>query len=150
MTPRRTFLTSTAAVAAGSVLSAAAVPASGAVSPDAELIAACAEFSRLDREFGQTDFGADPFSSEADHAEAEQDRICRLMDEVSDRIVAFRATTSEGHQARARCLLSWAPELADERGCMAWRMRAAVLRDLAGSEVLQAAIQRDMAARVTT
>ena len=106
-----------------------AIPAQA--SPDAELIALCARFDELERQINAT-FG----TMEDEHAE---DVLRVPMQEAQEllfeRIMSLRATTIEGHRARAAMYRLWYDPLEGEgrpernwAGRLAW----ALVRDVLG------------------
>jgi hypothetical protein len=148
MTPRRTFLTGTAAVAAGSVLSSAPGAASTAASPDAEIISIAEEYVRLSRLWcdiateGGQEIGDTPLAISCSER---QDAIQSRMDELEQLICDTRATTIEG--VRAKALAAWcyagdggfeATAPIDYNEWMSW----SVLADLLGRETGETQIQR--------
>ena len=103
------------------------------VSPDAELLAACAAFDALEAAYRATDFGAEPHTPEADAAEAEQGRITTAQRPLVTRMTDLRATTHEGRVARARSLIaSWPEVMAEGEGTTMECLTYATLRDLVG------------------
>lgn len=133
---RRAVLTGTAAVAAalasGTIAPAGAAPAS----PDAALIALCAQFDALEREYLATDFAADYGTPAADAAEAERERIAGAQDPIIDAICASPPCTPAGAVAVARSLALWDAELLKKSGkghCTDDRLLAALVRGLTGS-----------------
>ena len=66
------------------------------VQPDAELLAACAEFDALERAYLATFTGFKAGSPEEDAAEAEQERLHADQEPLVDRICDLRAVTREG------------------------------------------------------
>ncbi len=141
MTARRDFLAFTAgAVAAKTVLPLAARAEVRHVSapsehPDAELIAVCAEFDRLEQAYIDRGGDYEPGSPEDDAAEAERDRLSAAQDPLVARMCELRATTREGQAARARSLALWNAELLKPgSGDTGTCLTAAIVRDLlAGS-----------------
>lgn len=104
-----------------------------AVSPDAELLAACAAFDTLEAAYHATNFRAEPYTPEADAAEAEQGRIAAAQEPFVARMTELRAVTHEGRVARARSLIGWWPEImADGEGTTGECLTYATLRDLVG------------------
>ena len=99
--------------------------------PDAELIAACEDYLRIERAFEVASNALDDDVKAGDPAWATLDPIPAL----ENKIVALRATTAEGITARARCMaftympghtgLLDNPDMAAED-----RFRAALMRDL--------------------
>jgi hypothetical protein len=104
-------------------------------SPDAELIALCAQLDDLEREFLATDFGAIPNTPEGDHAEAEQDRIADAQAPIVDAICARPPQTPAGAVAVAHSLALCDAELfriGGPDGCTNKRLIAALVRGLIG------------------
>ena len=124
---RRNLLTSAAAV----MLLPRAVEAGVVPHPDAELIAACRDYIRIQREF-EAYYDTLPSDIEADdHGVA----IIRSVDELGGKIIALRAVTAEGYAARAKCV-AW-HYLPNHRSCQdnpdygfEDRFMAAGMRDL--------------------
>ncbi len=140
MTLRRDFLAFTAgAVAARTVLPVAAraegVGGSPILNPDAELIAACQDYLRLQRTW-------DAYCSNIPGDIEEDDPGYAMLEplaELRERIVSMRATTQEGFLARARCrawvfLPGTAQCQPDQYTGDDDRMLAAELRDLVALE----------------
>jgi len=111
---RRKLLTAPAALALSST--AAGAVQAAAPSPDADLIALCAQLDALEREFLATDFGAMPNTPAGDHAEAEQDRISDVQAPIVDAICARPPQTPAGAVAVAHSLALWDAELFREGG----------------------------------
>ncbi len=142
--PRRRFLLEAGATIALSLGATAAVLAPdptwatpAAAEPDAELLAACAEFDRLDRSHGAI-VNAAKTSAE----EEEADRLVSAMEErwqaALDAVCSLRATTVAGHRARAASLALFVGGSkrmeADAEAGGYWdeRLCAALVRDLVG------------------
>ena len=140
-TPRRALLstgfTGLAAVAAGGwirpespAVAAQAPPAAGA---DAVLIGLCAQFDVLEHER----IRSHEEGGEDEAAEAFREKLGDLQHPLLRQIVALRATTLEGAQARARMLHLWdteverngRPEDSYWNDAMVW----ALVRDLMGA-----------------
>ena len=127
---RRHLLT---AAAAGAMLPGAvkADVAGQIAPPDAALIAACTEFLRIQRAFeAYYDMLPGDMAKDDPHA-----AMLEPLDGLADRIVALRATTAEGHLARARCaafhyLSHHRLTQDDPDGAFETRFEAAGLRDL--------------------
>ena len=131
MTLRRNLLTA----AAASVMLPCAAIASDVhlpdTHPDAELIAACNEYIRIQREF-EAYFDTLPGDIEADDPGV---AILDPIDELGAKIIALRAVTAEGYVARAKCV-AW-HYLPNHRSCQddpeygfEDRFMAAGMRDL--------------------
>ena len=105
---------------------------------DAPLLDACSEFMALSRQLDETDGAAQPNTAAARKVERQQRRIFKAQRVLAKRLERMVPATLAGHSARARCLISWAPDLVGrasphlgETGD--WIMRG-LLRDLvAGS-----------------
>ncbi len=130
--PSRRGVMSLAAVLPLAVLPVAPVMA-GRPDPDAELIALCAEFDRLEAEWEDTDTDA-PVGDAAREAarDAHQDRLGTTQREIAERMHAIRATTAAGQAARARSLVRWAPDLMETSDTIEAMLRSAIYRDLTG------------------
>ena len=103
-------------------------------SPDAELLAVCAEFDALERAYLATFTGFKAGSPEEEAAEAEQERLRAVQEPLVDRICELRAVTREGQVARARSLALWDAELMKSQNDTGGWLTAAIVRDLiAGS-----------------
>ncbi len=102
-----------------------------AVSPDAELLEACAAFDDLERAY-IAQSGAWPCDSpEADAAEAERDRLAAALEPFVDRMCELQAVTREGQAARARSLALWDAELMKPGKVYTNdRLTTAIVRDL--------------------
>ena len=130
---RRHLLTA----AAASVMLPGAVMASegGQIAcPDAELIAVCAEFDRLELAALATFQGHEPGSPEDEAAEAERDRLSAAQEPLVERMCELRAVTREGHVARARSLALWDAELMKLQHDIAGQFTQAIVRDLLDKE----------------
>ena len=130
---RRVLLGGAAVLAAAPAVSAATLPLRP--HPDADLIAACTEYLRIQRAFeayydtlpGDIEDG-DPGIAIVSQAPA-----------LVEAIVALRATTAEGHLARARCMsFFYLPAHSacrdNPEGAVEDRFEAALLRDLVAVE----------------
>jgi hypothetical protein len=128
---RRALLGGTAALLAGTVVAATTSAGTAAATPDAELIALCAEIDRLEdkidsftikgatlKEEEAQDLLAQPFADE------QEPLIFQLCD--------MPATTIEGIRARARTLVKWAPDWENKSSGYDSAMISALLRDLIG------------------
>jgi hypothetical protein len=129
---RRALLGGTAALLAGAVVTATTIaPQNGGASPDAELIALCAEIDALEDKI-------DSFTIKGATIEEEeaQDKLAQpFADEQEPLIVQLcdmPATTIEGIRARARTLVKWAPDWRNKRGGYDAAMISALLSDLIG------------------
>ena len=106
-------------------------------SPDAELIRLCAECDALQ---GQVDAIWADRKTHLPHAEqiaiehvreAAQQPLLDQMDPLLDRICELRATTPQGHVARARTLLAWDKDPCwTHDGCWNSQLIGAIVRDL--------------------
>ncbi len=102
-----------------------------AVSPDADLLAACAAFDELERAYIATYAGCPETGPEWDAAETVRERLSDAQDPLVDRICDLRAVTREGQAARARSLALWAPDVVKEGGAdPIARLTTAIVRDL--------------------
>ncbi len=102
-------------------------------SPDAELIAACAEFTELDRQWHALH---NAYDEDEDIPSNVLAPLGQRMTVVLDRICALRAVTPEGVRARGATYVAYAPEVIEEidrSGCNDERLLAALMRDLVGS-----------------
>jgi arginase family enzyme len=103
------------------------------VRPDAELIAACAEFDALESQRAGVLHGPDAIVDEA-----ARNKLFAFIQEMQkptlDRVCSLRATTLEGYFARARTVLLEDLELHPaemvESGSTNERLLGALLRDL--------------------
>ncbi len=147
---RRNLLTAAAAsvMLPGAVM-AAGISVTGMPSgrPDAELLTACGEFLRLQREFEAYCTGLPGDMEDDDPAWAMLDPLPGLVEQI----VTLRATTAEGHLARARCrAFPWLPQARacqdDPEAAAEDRFMAAELRDLVAMEC-GAAVTRPPAAQ---
>ena len=126
LTNRRTMLKFSAAAS----MAGFAVPALGRPpSADAELIAACATYDDLNRQF------CDVCETDDDEERmyAAQRSLSARMDPVLDRICSLQATTAEGFKARGKTLAEFNPELLEDWGKSEYndeRMLFALVRDL--------------------
>jgi hypothetical protein len=129
---RRAILAGTAALAA-SAASAAAPAALAAPSPDARLIALCAEFDRLERRIGDLFDGPGAIDDDAAR-DAAVTPIFAQQAALLPEILTLRATTLEGLAARARTMMREDLELRpDEMVASEFvneRLLGVVLRDL--------------------
>jgi hypothetical protein len=142
MTLRRDFLAFTAGAVAVLPLAARAKTEADQYSasengphPDAALIAVCEEYLRIEREF-EAYYDTLPGDMEADDRGWE---ILEPIPALEEQIVALRATTPEGHLARARCVaftyLPANPVCQDDpEAAREDRFRAAMIRDLVHME----------------
>jgi hypothetical protein len=129
--PLRRLLPELAGTAPIAALPAAA-DADALAHPDRELLGLCAEFERLEAEYGAA-YPADPPSINAQEiALAEQARIGDVQSKLVDRMHKLRTTTLEGHAARARSLIRTAPDLIKTQGDAETMLLSAILRDLMG------------------
>ena len=112
MNGRRGFLGAAAALSAplgiGAQPAPPTPPPSAASDPDAELLAACAEFDRLERAYIATfPDDHDVTEHEEDAVQPERDLIQQAQHYLAARMVELRATTLAGQVARARSLVLW-------------------------------------------
>jgi hypothetical protein len=139
---RRRLLSACAGAAfAGAALVIAMPDAPAAEHPDAELLAALAEFDALEVQIHPpTHLAPQTFEAEQDF----DNNIEPLRDRqrvVLAQICTLRATTPEGWQARARSFVVWKegigrpPEKDNPDGYHDGRMIAALIRDLVGERV---------------
>ncbi len=108
--------------------------------PDAELVRLCAECDALQQQIDDLfDEGSD-LRPHAEQLALEHDRdqlvepLCRQQDPLLERICELRATTPQGHSARARTLLGWDKDPCwthDE--CWNSQLIGAIVRDLVGA-----------------
>ena len=131
--PTRRGLLGGAAVLAAAPVASASVPTQA--HPDADLLAACNEFLRIQREF---EAYYDTLSEDMEEGDPGL-TILNPVPGLVERIVALRATTADGHLARARCRAF--PCLPQARACQddpeaatEDRFTAAELRDLVAME----------------
>jgi hypothetical protein len=107
------------------------IPAGHVTSPDADLLAACAAFDALEREYLATGFGHEIGSPAEAVAEAEQERVSEAQRALVDRMCDLQAVTREGLAARAHSLALWDAELMkDGPGDIGECLTAAIVRDL--------------------
>ena len=99
--------------------------------PDAELIALCDRFNELEREIIAT------YGMLDDEHEDEEDALRAPMEQAQkplfEKIMGLRATTIEGHRARAAMFRLWYSQLEGEgrsEGFWAGRMAWALVRDV--------------------
>ena len=117
------------------VLAMAPVAPALPVHPDAELIALCAKFDALEREFIATDGSAKSYTAAADHAEAEQARIADAQAPIVDAICSRPPQTTAGAVAVANSLALWDAELfrnGGPDGDINERLVAVLVRGLTG------------------
>jgi hypothetical protein len=132
--PTRRSALDFSAAAAAAIVAGLTTAASATPNPDAELLAACAEFVDLDRQYRALcdSYGAEDVPDDA--AAPLERRIVFVV----DRMCALRATTVEGFRARGASLVHYMPEIAkDGQEYINDRVLAALLRDLVagGAEV---------------
>lgn len=133
---RRAVLTGTAAVAAALASGVTAPAEATPPSPDAELIALCAQLDALEREYLATDFAANYGTPADDAAEAERERIAGAQEPIVDAICATPPCTPAGAVAIARSLALWDADLLQKGGkghCTDDRLLATLVRGLTGS-----------------
>lgn len=109
----------------------------GAASPDAALLAVCAEYVDLDRQIIAS-FRGDP---EGEINQPLRDRLYDKLGELVEQIADLRAATLEGHQAKGRIVARHfisagldKEENGDHHDRMVWLLA----RDLAGVDVCHA------------
>ncbi len=123
----------------GAILAGIGLPAvaanPAASHPDAALLAACNEYLRIEREFDAyyDTLPGDMLGDDAGWA------ILAPIRGLTEQIVALRATTPEGHLARACCMaFTYLPHHRacqdDPEAAAEDRFHAAMLRDLARAE----------------
>jgi hypothetical protein len=101
--------------------------------PDAELIAACAAFDRLEQTWWDFhDGGAHPIEDDDERAIALAP-LQQQQDEIVPLIWATEARTMAGVRAKARSWLLFSPEIFDDVTSWDERFRASIIRDLAGA-----------------
>lgn len=110
-----------------------------ATSPDVELIRLCADCDALQRQI-DTHY-ATPYEHLSRAGQIARERaidaaiepICNQMDPLLQRICELRASTPQGHAARARTLLGWDkdPCWVDD-SCWNSQLIGAIVRDLVG------------------
>jgi hypothetical protein len=105
--------------------------------PDAELIAACAEFDRLEAAQRALN-GAENLEAEAAADEA-RTPLYEAQDALVDRMHSIRAVTLAGTAALARSLVGWAPDLVETQGDIESLLLSAILRGLTGISATRAA-----------
>ncbi len=106
-------------------------------SPDAAMIAVCAEYLRIQRAF-EAYFNTLPDDTDM----ADDDPACKMLDPVPalvEQIVSARPVTAEGYMARARCAAFWflpQHEICQDNpdGAAIDRFLAAGMRDLVAME----------------
>ncbi len=116
--------------------------------PDADLIAACADYLRIQRAWSA-------YCESLDGDVEKNDPNVSMLDPlatVAEKIVALTATTAEGHAARARCMAFWylpSHRIAqddpdgDRAGCPTTRSQCrAALGNLGGSNFAVSAVWR--------
>ena len=105
-TDKTTILRRAALLGAGAVLALPGVAAPAGASPgtDADLIAACAEFNVLERQFLALFDGPGRIEDD-DEREEPVARIHEAQKPILDRIVRLRATTMNGFLARIRTIM---------------------------------------------
>ncbi len=103
-----------------------------AMSPDADLLEACAEFDTWQRRYLATDFEvAGDDTPEGQVEAAKQREFLDASDPALDRICEMRAVTREGQAARARSLALWDQELMKpDKDYTGDRLTQAIVRDL--------------------
>ncbi len=99
-------------------------------SPDAKLLAACAEFDTLERAYLATYVPGVDDGPEWDAAEAERDRLADAQEPLAGRICELRAVTRKGQVARARSLALWDAEMMKPKDDIIGQFTQAIVRDL--------------------
>lgn len=124
---RRALLATGGLTLAGACIGVAALPDDR----DANLLALLAEFERLEAEIYALGAACETVEDEA-AIDAARDRLIEAQDRLYAPIVATRAQTLAGIQARARNLPRWAPHLLVSEPGAGWdhQFTAALLRDL--------------------
>jgi hypothetical protein len=103
---------------------------SAAPDPDAELIALCTEFARLERQWWTLhDEGADQVEDDPERAIALTSLKAR-EDEIAPTIWRSPAHTLAGIQAKSRAWAAFSPEILDADGSWDEKFRASILLDL--------------------
>ena len=114
-------------------------PGEAAENPDAELIRLCAECDALQAQIDA--IWADrkthlpvPEQIAIEHARGDaQQPLLDAQDPLLERICAMRASTPQGHAARARTLLAWDKDPCwTHDGCWNSQLIGAIVRDLVG------------------
>ena len=129
VTPRRSLFGAAA-------LLALATPARAAdYNPDAELIALCAEFDALERQFLATDFAALPNTPAGEAAEQEQARLADGQRTIAGRISSTPFSTMQGAVALASTLAFFTGDMdgtlwTDDDGYIDQRLHIALMRGL--------------------
>jgi hypothetical protein len=101
-----------------------------AVSPDAELLEACAAFDALEQAYIAGGGNYAPGSPEEDEAEAERMRLSDAQEPLVNRICDLRAITREGQVARASSLALWDAEMMKPKDDIIGQFTQAIVRDL--------------------
>ena len=144
---RRQFGASALAAAVGAAFAGAVVfpdagdAASAAASPDADLIRLCAECDALQVRMDALYAAPHPDNlSNAQHVALEKARdvlekpLADAQDPLLERICELRATTPQGHAARARTLLGWDKDPCwTDDACWNSQLIGAIVRDLVGA-----------------
>jgi hypothetical protein len=128
---RRAFLAAAPALAGLAGLA----PASAALHPDAELLAACARFADLvQRMAAAYRYDSDAWNDEAERAADALEAELRPHIEMElDRLTTLHATTLDGLRVRAATLCVYAPDFVTQKlteGDFIDRQAAALLRDV--------------------
>jgi hypothetical protein len=110
-----------------------------AASPDAELIGLCAECDALQARIDGLYAPRADYLSRAQEIAQEKARDIAMQpfadaqDPILERICDLRATTPQGHAARARTLLAWDKDpIWTDDGCWNSQLIGAIVRDAAG------------------
>jgi hypothetical protein len=104
----------------------------GANGPDAELIALCATFDDLSRQFDGLHVGPNRIEDD-EIRDVALDPIERQQKPLIDAICIRRAVTPDGISAKARSLIVWAPDWLQPNPFWDERLIASILADLTGS-----------------
>ncbi len=103
--------------------------------PDRELIAVCAEFDAIERHINSHFAGGSRKIEDDDERDGAVAPFQEAQEPLLERIIALRATTSDGFKARARTLAGWNQDAMRQIGpghYLEDRMLAALLRDMVG------------------
>ena len=136
-TTRRTLFGASAAALTLGTLPALAGPAAASAShPDAELIAVCAAFDRLEAHINSLYEGKANAIEDDDERDEAIEPLTERQEPLLDRMCAIRAKTPAGWQAKARSLAGWDLEiLYESEHAVSWddRMLVSLIRDMTGS-----------------
>ena len=134
-TSRRGLLSGVGLAALAGAALAIATPSAASAHPNAELLAALAEFDALERQIFPD---PPPATIEEEVWEVWAEPLMARRRACLDRLCEMETHTLEGFRARARSLLAWddrhMPELEKQaaQGFWSYRMQLALLGDLAG------------------